>query len=207
MKKLVVLDPKDDDVKRMIRRRRLMGGDRFDEVWNGVYVMAPNADNVHQLLAGKIAHAIVSALKTPDDCLVLPGANVTDREDNWIKNYRVPDVAVFFPGNPAQDRVTHYLGGPDFAVEIVSKRDRSRKKFKFYASVGVRELLIVDRFPWSLELYRRQDGPFQLVGRSDLAGSEVLKFDLLPLTFRLLPGEPRPRIEATRPDDGQSWLI
>jgi Uma2 family endonuclease len=205
MKKLVALDPK--DFQSILRRRRFMGADRFDEVWNGVYVMAPNADNVHQKLATRLATVIDHAFGSVQEIAILAGGNVTDQEENWTKNYRVPDVLVFLPGNPAQDRGTHYLGGPDFAVEIVSKRDRSRKKFDFYAKVGVRELLIVDRNPWSLELYREQEGKLGLVGRSEPSRSEELTSTVLPLTFRLLPGDPRPRIEATRPEDGQTWLI
>ena len=85
---------------------------------------------------------------------VFAGCNVSDQPKRWKRNYRCPDVAVFLPGNPAEDRKTHWFGGPDFAVEIISRFDRSREKFGFYKSVGVRELLLVDRHPWALELYR-----------------------------------------------------
>ncbi len=84
------------------------------------------------------------------------------RPSDWTKNYRCPDVLVFLPGNPAEDRGTHWLGGPDFAVEIMSRGDRSRKKLDFYAKVGVRELLLIDRRPWKLELYRRHDDRLEL---------------------------------------------
>lgn len=46
---LVSLEP--SELKRLIRHRRRCGGERYDEVWNGVYVMAPLADNEHQSLA------------------------------------------------------------------------------------------------------------------------------------------------------------
>ena len=59
---------------------------------------------------------------------IFPGCNVSDRPKRWKKNYRCPDVAVFLPGNPAEDRETHWFGGPDFAVEILSPYDRSREK-------------------------------------------------------------------------------
>ena len=162
--KMVILDPHDQ--KRIIRRRQLTGADRYDEVWNGVYVMSPIANNEHQYLVMKLSHGICSALGDDDVARVYPGVNVSDQEEHWEKNYRCPDVVVFLPGNPAQDRETHcHLGGPDFAVEIVSRYDRSRKKFDFYQSVGVRELLLVDRFPWSLELHRNHYGRWELVGK------------------------------------------
>ena len=81
-------------------------------------------------------------------CEFFPGCNVSDQPERWKRNYRCPDVAVFLPGNPAEDRGTHWYGGPDFAAEVHSRFDRSRKKFGFYAKVGVRELLLVDRHPW-----------------------------------------------------------
>ena len=93
----------------------------------------------------RLASAIIEALGDARTCSVFPGATSAIAPTNWTKNYRCPDVAVFLPGNPAEDRETHWLGGPDFAVEIVSRDDRSRKKFDFYAKVGVRELLLVDR--------------------------------------------------------------
>jgi hypothetical protein len=43
---LVSLEP--SEFKRLVRQRRVTGADRFDEVWDGVYVMAPLADNEHQ---------------------------------------------------------------------------------------------------------------------------------------------------------------
>lgn len=196
-----------NDLKRIIRERRRMGGDRHDEVWNGVYVLMPLADNEHQHLGFKIAGAIDQAVNDPDGTRVFPGCNVSDRPEDWTKNYRCPDVAVFLPGNPAEDRGSHWLGGPDFAAEIISRHDRARKKFDFYAEVGVRELLLVGRRPWRLELHRCRDGSWELVGVSDLAQSTPLDSEALGLSFRLLPDQPRPKIEVTRASDARTWTI
>jgi Uma2 family endonuclease len=203
--KMVILDP--SLRKALIRKRRLTGADRFDEVWNGVYVMSPLADNVHQQLAFELPFAIRKAMGEDSPGIVYPGVNVSDQEENWKYNYRCPDVAVFLPGNPAQDRVTHWLGGPDFAVEISSPYDRSRKKGDFYAKVGVRELLVVDRKPWALELFRLSDGVLESVGRSLPQTSDVLVSKVLPVCFRLLPGGPRPRIEVKRADCAGTWSV
>src|SRR5947208_2074247 len=118
MRKLVVFNR--DDIKRLIRERRRAGVDRFDEVWDGVYMMSSNPDNQHQHLAHKLTGAIEQAIDAEESYRVFSGVNITDREENWEKNYRCPDVVVFLPGNPAQDRGTHWYGGPDFAVEIIS---------------------------------------------------------------------------------------
>ncbi len=107
--------------------------------------MSPEANNEHQALVGNLRDAFRQAIGDVKGKRVLPGCNVSDNAEHWKKNYRIPDVAVFLLGNPAEDLDTHWFGGPDFAVEIRSKGDRSRKKFDFYAKVGVKELLLVDR--------------------------------------------------------------
>lgn len=203
--KMVVLDPAER--KRIIQERQRTGADRYDEVWNGVYVMSPLADNQHQRLAYGLAKAIDQAIGDRLRAEVFTGTNVSDRKDNWKKNYRCPDFVIFLNGNPAKDLETHWLGGPDFAVEILSPRDRSRKKLPFYAKVGVHELLLIDRKPWTLELYRSREETPVLVGKSAPETSDVLTSEVLPLTFRLLPGDPRPQVELTRAGGDQRWLI
>jgi Uma2 family endonuclease len=193
--------------KRLIRQRRRSGSDRFDEVWNGVYVMSPLADNLHQDIAFELAFAIRQTIGGPESGKVNTGINVSDQAEHGKRNYRCPDVAVFLPGNPARNLGTHWLGGPDFAVEVISKYDRSRLKLPFYAKVGVREVLLVDRSPWALELYRSHDETMELVGTSTSETSTLLSSLVLPLAYRLLPGTPNPRIEVVRNGGNQTWLI
>ena len=50
------------ELSRLIRERRESGGDRYDEVWDGVYVMSPIADNEHQKLATKLSTTIEIAV-------------------------------------------------------------------------------------------------------------------------------------------------
>ena len=194
------------DFKQLVRRRRRMGVDHLDEVWDGVYVMAPEGDIEHQTFSGDLYGILKVGMADREGAQVFPPINISDRDD-WRKNYRCPDASVLLPGNPAQNRRTHLFGGPDFAVEILSPRDRSRKKFAFYAKVRVRELLLIDRDPWCLELYRLRDGQYDLVGKSDPDQPAPLASAVLPLTFRLLPGEPRPRLEVARPDGTQRWVM
>jgi len=195
------------DLAHLIRERRECGGDRYDEVWDGVYVMSPLADNEHQRLGFTLSSAIHAALGSREDIQVFPGCNVSSRSQRWRRNYRCPDVAVFLPGNPAEDRDTHWFGGPDFAVEIQSPCDRSQEKFGFYAKVGVRELMFVARRPWSFELHRRAGQEWQLVGKSEpTAESLLLKSAVLPLGFRLVPATERPRIEVSQTEGDLRWL-
>jgi len=202
---MVSIDPM--QLASLIRDRRKSGGDRYDEVWDGVYVMSPLADNEHQSLASKLTSIIEWAIGSNPDVLVFQGCNVSNHRRRWSRNYRIPDVAVFLPGNPAENRGTHWYGGPDFAVEIESPFDRSREKFDFYAQVGVVELLFVARRPWSLELFRRADSEWELIGRSEPdVPSPLLQSAVLPLGFRLVPGANRPQIEVIQAGTDVRWL-
>jgi Uma2 family endonuclease len=201
----LVLDPSlEEELK---RERALTGADRYDEVWDGVYVMAPLANNEHQFLAFQLAMAIAAGLRIPDDGLVFAGCNVSDQKVNWTRNYRCPDVAAILKGNPAQDRHTHWFGGPDFAIEIISPQDRTRDKFDFYFKVGVRELLIVDRRPWKLELYRNDGESLAPVDNCPHTRPKPLDSQVIPFRFTLAAGKPRPTLVVIRRTDGHTTRI
>jgi Uma2 family endonuclease len=196
----------DPDVERRLRaERRAAGSDKYDEVWDGVYIVMPLPDIEHQRIVSLINSYLVLTVDAAGLGQSFPGVNVSDRRRQWKQNYREPDVAVFLNGNPAEDCGTHWLGGPNLAIEIVSPHDRSREKFDFYAQVGVEELILIDRDPWRLELYRRRGEVLAEAGVSTPDDPRPLNIETAPLTFRLLPGDPRPQIELTH-QDGRRWL-
>jgi len=179
---------------------------KYDEVWEGVLVVPPIANNEHQRIVAKLTSAFSSIIDWDQGSQVLPGTNVTDRDTDWKSNYRVPDVALYLAINPAKDRGTHWVGGPDLAVEIVSPGEDPHDKLDFYAKVNTREMLIVNRDPWSLELYQLQGGKLILVGNSEVTSSEVLQSGVLPLTFQLqTAGTARPTIVVTHSATKQTW--
>lgn len=170
----------------LIEQRRRDGLDRHDEVWDGVYVMSPIADNEHQGLATKLATVLTMMIDFQGLGHTLAGANVTDRHDDWTKNYRVPDVLVFRNDTTARNCDSHWLGGPDFAIEIVSRGDRTLEKLDFYSSAGVQELLVIDREPWKLTLYRTAaDGQLAVAAADEGDGQEAIKSRVLPIAFLL----------------------
>jgi Uma2 family endonuclease len=201
----LVTDPTIEDD--LLEKRRAWGGDKFDEVWDGVYVMSPLPNNEHQKLMASVTAAFSMAFAGQPEVQVFAGINVSDRQKDWKQNYRCPDVAVVLPGSRAIDCDTFFFGGPDFVVEIVSEYDRSREKFDFYASVGVRELLLVDRNPWQLELYRLMNSELALIGKSDPVDQQVLMSEVLSLTFRLVSRPTaRPQIEVAKSKTSERWL-
>lgn len=187
--------------------RAKSGADRYDEIWEGVLFMPPLANNEHQGLASQFGAVLHLVIVVPAVGTVYVGVNISDREEDWMYNCRVPDVAVFLVGNSARDCGTHWFGGPDFLIEIVSPDDRSWEKIPFYSQVGVREMLIIDRDPWKLELYRRRGAKLVLAGASSLEQPKLLESKVLPLRFRLLPGKKRPTIEVAHKDGSQRWSL
>ena len=193
--------------ERLKAERAERGIDGHDEVWEGIYMLAPIADNEHQDLQGMLVAALHAAFGFNGSQRVAAGGNVSDREDDWTHNYRVPDVIVVLPGSAARDCGSHWCGGPDLCVEIASPGDRSRDKLDFYSQIAVRELLLVDRDPWQLELYRLTGGRLELAGSSDVSTSATLTSTVVPTSFRLVSDTPRPRIEVTHRDGVQKWLV
>jgi Uma2 family endonuclease len=201
----LITDP--ESIRNHKFERQTTGHDRRDEMWDGIYVVAPIQDIEHRRMAAGLLFAFASFQKEVDPGHLSFGGNISDSVEGWHKNYRIPDLLFYLSENPARNCETHWCGGPDLAVEILSEGDLARKKLDFYAKVNTRELLIVDRKPWSLEPYRLTEGRLVLVGVSTPDKPEPLTSEVLPLTFRWMPGDGRPTLELARLDGGQSWQI
>jgi Uma2 family endonuclease len=186
-------------------QHKRLGLDKWDEVWDGVLVVPPMPNTEHFVIASRLNTAFSAVIDWDRGDVAVPGGNVSDRLEGWEKNYRCPDAIVFLAGGVAKDCDTHWFGGPDFLVEIISPREDPQLKFDFYAKVKTRELLIVDRDPWAVELYQLRRGKLRLAGRSDAANPAVLASGVLPLTFQLKAGRPRPKVLVTHTATGQTW--
>ena len=191
----------------LIRKRKSQGLDRYDEVWDGVYVMPPMPNDEHQQLVSRTTSIMEDVIGWPGLGEVRPGVNVSDRVKNWKKNYRIPDVAVFLNGGKAINYTTHWVGGPDWLAEILSDDDESRKKLEFYETVAVREILLIDRDPWSIELYQLQNDKLILAGKSDLEQPNQLKSLVLPLSFQMVAGLTRPLVLVRHTDGTRQWHV
>jgi Uma2 family endonuclease len=196
---VLITDP--ELAKEAREKRASTDGDKWNEVWEGVLVMPTMPNDEHQEIQANLLLPLLQ-IKLGK---VRAGVNVTDRHPNWKENYRGPDVVVYLPENPAVNHDTHWVGGPDFLVEVASPGEEPRQKLDFYARVNTREVMIVDRAPWVVELYQLRDGRLVSAGRSDPADPAVLASAVLPLTFQLRPGTPRPTILVTHAATGQTW--
>ena len=201
----MILDPL--LAEQLREQRRAWGADKFDEVWEGTYMMAPLANDEHQNLAGKFCAILMEVLGWQGLATILPGVNLAAMIGHWKENYRCPDIAVFISDTKAENCDTHWCGPADFLIEITSPNDRTHEKIAFYDMIGVVELLIVNRENWTLELYQRQDGRLQKTAESQSSTGTILLSRKIPLSFRLLPGEKRPPIEVAHTTSDKKWLL
>jgi Uma2 family endonuclease len=146
-------------VEDWLAQRRALGQDRFDEVWEGEYHVAPAPGRRHARLDDLLGRAL-GPLADDAGLMGATACNIGSPAD-----YRIPDRAYF-------------RGGPDetwnptaaLVVEILSPRDESRRKLDFYFRAGVEEVLIVDPDERIVEwLARGRDG-FEPADGGDLLG-------------------------------------
>ena len=158
MRTLFVTDPP-PPVEDWLARRRALGQDRFDEVWEGEYHVAPAPSGRH----ARIDHLLGRILDPLADHSGLSGAtacNIGGPDD-----FRVPDQAWFRTGGLDVWNPTAAI-----VVEIVSPGDESRMKFDFYHRAGVEEVLIVDPDARTVEWFLRGTAAFEAADRSRLLG-------------------------------------
>jgi len=202
---VVVFDPYVEE--QILSQRADSETSRYDEVWEGVYIVTPLPNNEHQELVSEFVYILREVVGRTSLGRVFPGINLSNRGDGWKENYREPDVAVFLRGGKAVNHGTHWSGAADFLVEIISPGERTRDKIPFYSGIGVVELLVIDRDPWTLELYRQVNGRLTKVGQSTPLASDMLESQTVGLTFQLLPGDTRPRIRVAHPATGREWVL
>ncbi len=129
----LVRDPQPVEFEAMLERRRRLGQDLFDEVWEGVLHVNPAPHSQHGRLEWQLA-GILGPLAAGVGLRALGQFNL-----GKVGDYRVPDGALVRPGPDAV-----YLPTAALVLEIVSPGDESWEKLGFYAAHGVEELLIVD---------------------------------------------------------------
>jgi Uma2 family endonuclease len=197
----------DPRFKEALRIDEASAEERLEEAWEGLPYMPPLANDEHQQIASRLGGIFFGVIDHPGLGEIRVGVNVSDREEDWEHNYRCPDVAAFLLGGRARNCGTHWCGGPDFVVEVLSPRDGGREKLVFYAAIGVREVLLIDRDPWRLELYRLQGGSLMLAGEASLEHPGVLASQVLPFTFTLRAATGRPMVEVSHAESLGRWLV
>ncbi|HEV3035100.1 MAG TPA: Uma2 family endonuclease [Solirubrobacteraceae bacterium] len=153
----LVLDPPPQQMEELLERRRHMGADRRDEVWEGVYHMVPGPSADHSLVAQQLAVLLDAPARTAG-FLVTAEFNLGAHGD-----FRVPDLGI----HRERPRGT-WIAIAAVVVEIVSPGDETWEKLPFYAEHGVDELLLVDPDSRSVELLSLKAGTYRRQEQSEL---------------------------------------
>ena len=161
----LVLDPQPVQMAQLIERRRRLGQDPFDEVWNGVLHMNPVPAGRHARVEAQLM-LVLQAPAAAAGLTIVGQFNLGDDDHD-----RVPD------GGLHRDR-TDRVWYPTAAVvlEILSPGDETFEKLPFYAAHKVDEVVIVDperrKVEW-LALGGDAYGQVQRTGVTELGAAEL----------------------------------
>jgi Uma2 family endonuclease len=163
----LVLDPPPPQLEELLERRRHMGADRHDEVWEGVYHMVPAASTARSFTAQQVAVPLDGPARAA-------GLRVSLEFNLGVKNdFRVPDLGVH-----AEPCSGIWIPTAAIVVEILSPEDETWEKLPFYAEHGVGELLIIDPVNHSVKWLALQAGQYRAVDQSaliELSASELAR--------------------------------
>jgi Uma2 family endonuclease len=157
-----VLEPLPPEVEQLIERRKRLAQDGYDEVWEGVYHMAPMARGQHGRLQIGLARVLGPYADTAGLVEVGP-FNLGDGPDN----FRVPDLGYHRQGF---DPEAVYYATAAIVVEIVSPGDETYDKLPFYASHAVDEVVITDPAERRVRILLRAGDHYEDAARSALLG-------------------------------------
>ena len=172
---------------RELADRRSKGLDRWDEMWDGVLHITPAPNVEHQEMVAGLIEFLRPHFRISGRGRLVSGINVFGNE----ANYRIPDLAFVAAGRE------HILqpdgtrgGGPDAVIEIRSPDDETYDKLPFYASLGVREVVVIDRDTKRPELYRLAGSQYVAL-QDDEQG--FVRSEAMKVRFRGISGE-KPRL-------------
>ena len=145
----VVLGERPAELEALIEKRRRLGLDGHDEVWDGVYVMAPHAHSDHGIVQDEVQGALFSRAKAAG---LIPGSSFNVGEPD---NFRVPDG-----GYHRQRPGTLYVPTAAMVLEVLSPDDETFAKFDFYAAHEVEEILVADPETGTVRCWQLVDGGY-----------------------------------------------
>jgi Uma2 family endonuclease len=162
----LVMDPPPHEFETFLERRKGLGQDRHDEMWQGVYRIMPTPSGAHMDIQQQLAELLGPLARAAGLHPRLGGVNLGNSDD-----YRVPDGVL---QRERRTEVWHPTAA--LALEIVSPNDETWEKLPFYAAHGVDELVIVDppqrKVDW-LGLSGGEYHPIERSGLIDLSAAEI----------------------------------
>jgi hypothetical protein len=131
----LLLDPQPTELDALLERRKRLGQDGKDEVWEGVLHVVPAPAHRHADLAQQLAVILDAPARAAGLQPTVAIFNLGDSKDD----FRVPDGGLHRPGPAEMWHPTAAL-----VLAILSPHDESWQKLPFYAAHHVDEVLILD---------------------------------------------------------------
>ena len=147
----------DPQVQEWLDRRRRLGLDGRDEVWEGVYHVAPHEHSRNGIVVMALADVLNARARAAG---LTPGGSFNLGE---ATDFRVPDLGFHRDPTPAL-----YAPSAALVIEVLSPNDETFRKFGFYAARGVDEVWVVDPLGRTVRIWQRRDSELVETGRSDL---------------------------------------
>jgi Uma2 family endonuclease len=157
--KTVVLGDQPPEIVAFLARRRALGQDGFDEVWEGDYHVVP-APHLWHGYVDRAVDRVVGPLAEAAGLFASSQFNLGDPGD-----YRVPDGG-YHRGILSEV----FVPTAAIVVEILSPNDETWAKFDFYARHGVDEICVADPVARADRWFVRSGLEYVETGRSDLLG-------------------------------------
>jgi Uma2 family endonuclease len=146
--------------------------------------MTPAPSFEHQRILDRLIGFLERLLRTTGRGQLVSGINVFRESDD----YRIPDLTFVATG---RERLFHQDGvrggGPDAVIEIRSPEDETYDKLPFYAALGTRELVVIDRDTKQPEIYGLAGSQY-VTQQSDADG--WVRSEAMNVRFRTIEGHP-----------------
>jgi Uma2 family endonuclease len=153
-------------------------------MWEGILHLAPTPYVEHQRILDGLIGLLGARLRAACRGTVVSSINVF-RE---TADYRIPDLTFVAAG---REHILHEDGvrggGSDAVIEIRSSEDETYDKFPFYASLGVREVIVIDRDSKRPEVYRLTGAEYVALQQ---ASDGWLRSETMTVRFRVVLGQP-----------------
>jgi len=155
----------------VVRHRRQLDLDRFDEMWEGELHMSPFPSWEHQRIAKDLTVFFTLHWEQLGEGACGPNVGVKppgtpDLElagEKTPANYRGPDLVFLLTGNEDRIQGGWVVGAPDAVIEVRSPGDETYQKLPFYHRLGVSEVIVIQRDSRAVEIHRRGPAEYERV--------------------------------------------
>ena len=153
----VVLARDEPAIEAWLEQRRALGQDGRDEVWEGVYHVAPHEHARNGVVASEL------------QAVLRPAARAAGLQAGGLFNLGVPrDFRIPDLGYHRSRDYQLYMPTAALVVEVLSPGDESLAKFGFYAAHGVDELWLVDPLSHTVQIFVLGGADYAETGSSAL---------------------------------------